>query len=97
MKLIDYLNQLSWSQADLARHAGVSTSSVHRALRGEKLSRRVAAAIQESIAEATKRSNDKPTISGLRVVPVKRRRPAAASAPAAIVKADRKANKQPGE
>jgi hypothetical protein len=83
MKLIDYLNQLSWSQADLARHAKVSNSSVHRALKGDKLSRRVAAAIQETIATNIKQAELRPVISDLKVVPVKRKKaPAPAEPPA---------------
>lgn len=38
--LADYLHRFSWSQADLAREAGVSEHCVRRALAGERIARR---------------------------------------------------------
>jgi DNA-binding XRE family transcriptional regulator len=45
MRLSDYLDRFAWSQAELARQAGVSPQCVARALRGEKITRRNAEAI----------------------------------------------------
>lgn len=49
MRLIDYLNMFSWSQADLAREAGVSTHCVSRAIHGKKIARRNAQKIIEAL------------------------------------------------
>jgi transcriptional regulator with XRE-family HTH domain len=68
MRLGEYLDQLCWSQADLARAAGVSTSSVKRALSGQKLTRRVAAKILGAIRKETRQNMSLADISDLRVV-----------------------------
>jgi DNA-binding Xre family transcriptional regulator len=55
MRLGDYLDKLAWSQADLARHAGISASTVARVIRDEKgttISRRNAQAICRALSEA---------------------------------------------
>ena len=49
MRLSEYLNRFSWSQADLAREADISVSSVARALSGQAISRRNANAIIEAL------------------------------------------------
>lgn len=49
MRLSDYLDRFSWSQAQLAREAGVSPQCVARALRGETITRRNAEAIIAAI------------------------------------------------
>lgn len=49
MKLADYLNAFSWSQADLAREADISTQTVARALKGHVIARRNANAIVTAI------------------------------------------------
>jgi len=40
LTLEQYLNRLSWSQAELCRQADVSEGVVRRALKGEKIARR---------------------------------------------------------
>ena len=49
MKLADYLNMFSWSQADLARVADVSTHCVSRAINGKPIARRNAQKILEAL------------------------------------------------
>lgn len=52
MRLGDLINKLSWSQADLARNAGVSTTTVRRVLLGQSISRRNAQAICKALGDA---------------------------------------------
>lgn len=49
MRLADYLNMFAWSQADLAREAGVSTHCVSRAINGKRIARRNAAKMLEAL------------------------------------------------
>lgn len=49
LTLDQYLDQLSWSQADLAREAEVSVSVVRRVLNGEAISRRNAKKIVQTL------------------------------------------------
>lgn len=49
LTLDKYLDQLSWSQADLARQAEVSVSVVRRVLNGEAISRRNAKKIVQAL------------------------------------------------
>jgi DNA-directed RNA polymerase specialized sigma24 family protein len=49
MRLSEYLDRYSWSQAELARRAGISTQSVSRALARQPISRRNAEAIVGAI------------------------------------------------
>lgn len=49
MKLADYLDMFSWSQADLAREADVSTHCVSRAINGKTIARRNAQKILEAL------------------------------------------------
>ena len=51
-RLADYLDDNSWSQADLARQAGVSTGVVSRALNGGSITRKSAKAIVEALDQA---------------------------------------------
>jgi transcriptional regulator with XRE-family HTH domain len=74
MRLVEYLNQLCWSQADLARKAGVSSNSVQRALDGQRLSRRVAAAIVTALGAGTGKALQVKDVSDLRIVTVRRRK-----------------------
>lgn len=78
MKLADYLDQLCWSQADLARAAGISAQSIQRSLSGNKLTRRTALAIVTALSEATGKKLQLSDISDLKVTPVRRRQKPAA-------------------
>jgi transcriptional regulator with XRE-family HTH domain len=49
LKLDEYLNQFSWSQAQCAREADVSVSVVGRVLKGERISRRNAEKLVKAI------------------------------------------------
>jgi hypothetical protein len=49
MKLADYLDMFSWSQADLARAAEVSTHCISRAINGKPIARRNAQKILEAL------------------------------------------------
>lgn len=51
LPLDKYLDQLSWSQADLARQAEISVSVVRRVLNGEAISRRNAKKIVQALDE----------------------------------------------
>ncbi len=50
MRLGDLLNKFGWSQADLARHAGISTTTVRRVLMQESISRRNAQKIVDTFS-----------------------------------------------
>jgi hypothetical protein len=52
MRLGDLLNKLTWGQADLARHASVSTTTVRRVFLQKPVSRRNAQKIIDSLSEA---------------------------------------------
>lgn len=49
MRLNEYLDMYSWSQADLAREASISVQSVARALEGDTITRRNANSIVAAI------------------------------------------------
>lgn len=51
MRLGDLLNKFGWSQADLARHAQVSTTTIRRVFLQESISRRNAQKIVEACSE----------------------------------------------
>jgi transcriptional regulator with XRE-family HTH domain len=55
MRLSDYLDTLSWSQTDLAKEAGISVSTVRRALGEQRVSRANARAICEALSRGLKR------------------------------------------
>lgn len=79
MKLSDYLDSYSWSQADLADKAQISSGSVSRALAGEPIVRRNASKIvkaldrehrdQGGVGHITLRD-----IKGLRITKLKRKK-----------------------
>jgi hypothetical protein len=52
MRLGDLLNKLTWGQADLARHANVSTTTVRRVFLQQPVSRRNAQKIVDCLSEA---------------------------------------------
>lgn len=75
--LKDYLDMFSWSQADLAREAQVSTHCVRRALRGEPIARRNASAIADALTARLQSQGVKGTIGvqsihGLKLADVQR-------------------------
>jgi hypothetical protein len=55
MRIADYLDTLAWSQADLAREADISTSTVRRLLKSQAISRRSAQAVTAALARGLKR------------------------------------------
>jgi len=52
MRLGDLLNKLGWAQADLARNANISTTTVRRVFLQQSISRRNAQKIVESLSTA---------------------------------------------
>ena len=78
-RLSDYLDMLAWSQADLAREAGISKSTVTRVLNGETISRRNAKAIIDAINHATNGKLQVADIRGLRITPIHRSKKKATS------------------
>lgn len=74
MKLAAYLDMLCWSQKELARKANISVQVVNRAINGEKVARRSALAIAETIASATGKKMIVSDIEGLEVVALKHRK-----------------------
>lgn len=79
MRLSDYLDRFSWSQAQLARAAGVSPQSVARALKGETITRRNAEAIIEALqrkfkAQGLKGAVTMASIKGLHISNLRRKR-----------------------
>jgi hypothetical protein len=86
-KLADYLDMFSWSQADLAREAGVSPHCVRRALTGETISRRNAAKIAEALTWRLQEQGGKGTIgvqsiAGLQVAGLQRKKSGPRQTPA---------------
>ncbi len=80
VQLADYLNTFAWSQADLARAAGVSPHCVARALTGKRISRRNAAKIVAALDEqwqkqATKGHITMASIRGMQIAPLHRKFP----------------------
>ena len=55
MRILDYPDTLAWSQADLAREADISTSTVRRVMKEETISRRNAQAICTALSRGLKR------------------------------------------
>ena len=78
MRLAEYLDKLSWSQADLAREAGVSVSSVARALKGDPVARRNANAIVKALGNGTHKQVTLAEVKGLHITELKRKKPRAA-------------------
>ncbi len=78
MKLADYLNMFSWSQADLARAAEVSTHCVSRAINGKPIARRNAQKILEALnrqfqAQGAKAYIGMGSIKGLQIADLQRK------------------------
>ena len=63
MRLSDYLDRFAWSQAELARQAGVSPQCVARALAGQTIKRRNAEAIIAAIQRKYKEQGLKGAIT----------------------------------
>jgi transcriptional regulator with XRE-family HTH domain len=78
-RLSDYLDMLAWSQADLAREARISKSTVTRVLNGKTISRRNAKAIIDAINHATNGKLQVADIRGLRITPIHRSKKKATS------------------
>ena len=74
MRLAEYLDKLSWSQADLAREAGISVSSVARALKGDPISRRNANAIVKALGTGTHHAVTLAEVKGLHITELKRKK-----------------------
>ncbi len=78
MKLSDYLDRFSWSQAELSRQASISIQSVARALKGETITRRNADAIIDALQRKHKELGLKGAITrasvkDLRITPLRRK------------------------
>lgn len=77
LALSEYMDHFSWSQAEMAREADVSTGVIDRALKGETISRRNAKKIVTAIDRNLKLQGvrDRVTIAsfnGLNVSPIRR-------------------------
>ncbi len=80
MKLADYLDMFSWSQADLARESDVSTHCVSRAINGKRIARRNAQKILEALNQQFQTQGGKAHISmisikGLQIADLQRKKP----------------------
>jgi len=80
MRLSEYLDKYAWSQAELARRAGISTQSVARALSGQAISRRNAEAIVAVINQHEKVLGSKTAVTladvrGLHITKLQRKKP----------------------
>ncbi len=80
MKLADYLDMFSWSQADLARAADVSTHCVSRAINGKPIARRNAQKILEALTQQFQAQGGKAhigmgSIKGLQIADLQRKKP----------------------
>ena len=67
MTLEEYRKRLAWSQAELARKAGVSYPTVSKAERGESINGRSANLICQALSAAYKREIAVSDIEGLNV------------------------------
>jgi transcriptional regulator with XRE-family HTH domain len=79
MRLSEYMDKYSWSQAELARRAGISTQSVARALAGKEISRRNAEAITGAVNAREKTLGAKNSITaaditGLHITRLRRKK-----------------------
>lgn len=79
MRLGKWLDKYAWSQAELARRAGISVSSVSRALDGKPISRRNAEAIVGALSAHEKAlGNKKPVmladVTGLHITEYRHKR-----------------------
>jgi hypothetical protein len=75
MRLVEYLNTLSWTKADLARESKVSSSTVTRVFRKEAISRQKAKQICEALTKALKRRIMVSDIDELRISDIREGRP----------------------
>ena len=78
MRLAEYLDKLSWSQADLAREANISVSSVARALKGQPVSRRNANAMITALGKGTHHQVTLSEVKGLHIAELRRKKSRAA-------------------
>ena len=81
MKLAEYLDRFSWSQAELSRQANVSPQCVRRALAGEKIARRnaekiVAALDRKFQTQGAKAHITMGSIKGLQIRDLRHKQPA---------------------
>lgn len=67
MTLEQYRGLLSWSQAELARQAGLNNQTVGAAERGDRISSRTARAICKALSEALDRQILARDIEGLNI------------------------------
>ena len=67
MTLVEYRNLLSWSQAELARQAGLNNQTVSNAERGESISGKTAQAICKALTDGLGRQILAKDIDGLNV------------------------------
>lgn len=67
MRLGDLLNKLGWAQADLARKANVSTTTVRRVFLQQSISRRNAQKIVDTLSEALRIPLECPDINELHI------------------------------
>lgn len=74
MTLEELRNELLWSRADLARHAGLNYETVMRAEAGEWVTTRTAAALVKALSEALGRVVHASEINGLRIKGVTKER-----------------------
>jgi Helix-turn-helix len=93
MRLADYLNGFSWSQADLAREADISVASVARAINGDAISRRNAQSIISALdkklqAQGAKGHVTLGSVRGLHITDLKRKRRRGSNAQSEEVAAD---------
>jgi hypothetical protein len=80
MRLADYLDMFTWSQADLAREAEVSTHCVSRAINGKRIARRNAQKIIDALnrkfaAQGAKAYIGMGSIKGLQIAELQRKKP----------------------
>jgi transcriptional regulator with XRE-family HTH domain len=67
MTLTEYRNEIGWSQAELARHAGISNPTVSKAERGEGINSRSAILICKALTKELGRTIRPKDIEGLNV------------------------------
>jgi transcriptional regulator with XRE-family HTH domain len=87
--LTQYLDENAWSQADLAREAGISAGAVGRAIKGETVTRRTANLIVAALdrAEQEKRTTVRAahitlaSVRGIHLTKVQRKKPRQKSQP----------------
>lgn len=68
MTLAQYRTQLGWSQAELARQAGISNSTVGKAEKGESINGRSAMLICKALSKALNKQISVGDVSGWLVI-----------------------------